>query len=148
MIRPATKDDIAPIVHMGETFYGVAGYREFADWDEFSFVDFVNRMIESDNGILLVLDHDGPVGMACAVVHPMFCNQRHRHCQEIFWWVNPNARGEDGLALLKALETTAQALGAGTLSMVALDDPQLAPMTRLYARQGYVPTEHTFVKRL
>ncbi len=148
MIRPATKADLAAIVHMGETFYGVAKYGEFAKWDEFSFADFVVRMIESDNGILVVLDIDGPVGMACAVIHPMFCNQRLRHCQELFWWVNPGARGEEALALLRALEGAARAQGAQTLSMVALDDPRLACMTRLYRREGYAPTEHTFVKRL
>ncbi len=62
---------------------------------------------------------------------------------EVFWWVEPEARGE-GLQLMKQAEAWARGRGAAAIQMIA-------PSTQvgvIYRRYGYAPIETTYSKRL
>lgn len=138
MIRSATVQDIPALLEMGRKFADEAGVTARVGWDDDSVVDMLEGLIDSPDGIVLVSERGMIGGMVYA--HPF--NSNVRVFVEVFW------RAEDGqgLALLAAAETQAEALGATKSVMVAMDGMERT--TRLYGRLGYAPCETQFMKEL
>lgn len=145
MIRLAGPEDIEDCVRMGRRFFEAAEVGRWFDLDE----DCVHRTMAflQREHFLAVLDRGGLVGMIGALAYPCWFNTAHTTAQELFWWVDPDHRGE-GHELLSALEAWALRRGCRTLEMICLDRSRPEALTRLYRRQGFEPKERTFVKEL
>lgn len=145
MIRKATHDDVDAVVAMGARFYETTTYK---DWSPFC-PDSSRTLVEMvvDEGVLLIAEEAGkPVGMVGLVVAPFFYNRALKAAYEVFWWVEPHARG--GLAawrLLKGIEPACRELGCASIQMTMLSSsPDQA--RALYERAGYRHTETSFTK--
>ena len=87
--------------------------------------------------------------MAAALAYPAYFNAGHIQAQELFWWVDEEARSSGaGRALLEALEGWARAVGAHSLTMISLAALDGERVAKLYERAGYRRSELTFIKRL
>ncbi len=148
MIRDATEDDIPEILVMGRKFFDLAGWPEIAEWDDASVTATLNHLIGSDDGVLLVVEHDGIVGMAGALLYPFYFNAKHRTGQELFWWAESGARGREALALFDALEDRAREQGAMSFAMITVEGLRSETLGRYYRRRGYRAAENTFIKSL
>jgi GNAT superfamily N-acetyltransferase len=147
MIRPAVREDIPRILEMGERFFETAGWPEVAAWDAESMARTLGFLIERDIGAVFVLDEGGDlVGMAGGMLNPFYFNAGHLTGQELFWWVEPEHRGQ-GRFLFDALEDWARAAGAQSFTMIALDRIKPEVMGRIYRARGYRAAEHSYIKR-
>lgn len=147
IVRRATESDLGFILRMGRDFFEVSGYRSVLEFDAGSFVRTVRRIMRSGRGVVLIGETTRPVGMAAGVLYPSYMNRAHLTGQELFWWVDPAARG-DGRDLLAALEGWARRNGARSFTMGALAAQRPAAVGSLYARSGYRPMENLYVRRL
>lgn len=146
MIRLATYADMDRCIEMARQFYEAAQLAEFS-FDEESAKRTFLHLVESDDGVLLVADKGGLVGMAAALCFPHYMNHSIKVAQELFWWVDQEQRGgTTGVRLLSALELWAKAKGCTTLTMVCL--PIESPAEAIYARTGYRPLERSYLKRV
>lgn len=146
MIREATLDDIPQMLVMGQRFFTAAGWDDIASYDPDSMERTMRFLIEGDSGVIFVLDDDGLVGMAGAMVNPFYFNASHLTGSELFWWVEPEHRGHGGL-LFDNLEAWAAGKGVQTFAFVAVDRLKPKVMGRLYEMRGYRASEHSYIKR-
>jgi hypothetical protein len=129
---------------MGAAFVAQTGYRAHMGVSVDAWTDLIAQLITRDDAFVAVSeDAQGVTGMIGGVVlaHPVM---GVRTASELFWWVNPTARGRAGLRLLQAFEAWARAQGAAVVQMIAPTEA----VGRLYARFGYVPVEMTYQRRL
>lgn len=147
MIRHATLADVPVCLDMGRAFFAATGVTEFP-FDDESGLATLRHLVESDDGALLVAEHEGElIGMAGALSYPHYMNHAARAAQELFWWVAPEFRGcTAGVRLLQALEVWAKDKGCATLTMICL--PIDSPAEGIYARTGYRPVERSYIKGL
>lgn len=148
MIRHATKDDIPACLELGRAFFDASGYSQETAYDPATTAATFTHLMESPDGVLLVAEVDSEViGMAAALAYPHYFNAKSRAAQELFWWVDPSARGgTSGVRLLQGLEAWARDSGCITLSMICLTID--SPAERVYQRTGYRASERTYIKRL
>jgi GNAT superfamily N-acetyltransferase len=66
---------------------------------------------------------------------------------EMFWWVQPEARGQ-GRSLLEAYEAWAGEQGARYLTMVHLSNSMPERLRKLYERRGYRESETHYIKEI
>jgi GNAT superfamily N-acetyltransferase len=142
-IRPAGIDDVPRLVDLGASFITQTGYAALLPINRDQMTALVERLLTSEDATLLVLETDaaviGMLAMYC-FPHPM---SGERIASEVFWWVEPAARGH-GLKLLAAAEMWAQTHGAAVCQMIA---PTTA-VERVYVRRGYVPVERLYQRRI
>ena len=148
MIREATLDDCREIAKKGERFFREAGWGDVAEYRVDDCERTLRHLVTSDDGILIVADVGGVVGMAGGMVSPLYFNFSHKTGQELFWWTAVNAPLRTGLQLLDAMEDAARAKGCHSWVMMSLDKMNPAIMARMYRKRGYRPSEHSFIKRL
>jgi len=145
MIRTATREDIESILDMGDRFFSATKYSALMDYSRDATKKTIEHLIEDDLGILLVLDSgQGVTGMVGALLYPFYMSGELTG-QELFWWSEDKGRGLD---LLKALEGKAGELGAKTFSMISLDGLDEERLDRIYQKNGYERSEHSYLKRL
>lgn len=145
MIRTATNDDIVHFIRMGRDFAVAAG----EPFDRESLVQHLEWIIDTENTTALVAETDaGIVGIIAGIFFPTFWDQSKITATEMWWWVDPQARGSKvGIELMNALESWARDNGAFRLSMMMIAG--VAPgIEKLYRRQGYRLHEQTFLKEL
>lgn len=130
------------MVEMGRRFFDASGYADITEYDGESFA----ATLANAPAIYLVVEVDGKlVGMAGALVYPLYFNTTHMTAQEMFWWVNPEHRGV-GSKLFDALEEEVKKAGAKSLTMIALET--ISWVGSYYEKRGFRPTERSFMRRL
>lgn len=142
MTRAATEDDLPACLRMGRAFAAAAGL----DADDESMIVTLRSLM--DGGGLFVTG--SPLhGMAGVLVYRAYFNAAQVSAQELFWWVDEDARRSGaGRSLLTAIEAYAREAGAHTLTMIALDDVDGERVGAFYRSEGYRPLERNFVKVL
>lgn len=142
LTRTATDDDLPDCLRMAREFCKAAGL----PGDDGSMLATLRTLM--DAGGLFVTG--SPVhGMAGVLVYPAYFNTSRIAAQELFWWVDPDARRSGaGRALLGAIEAYARQAGAHTLTMICLDDVDGDRVAAFYRSEGYRPLERNFVKVL
>lgn len=146
-VRRATPDDMPALLRMGRSFHETTPYADVAyDPDSIRFI--CTQLMES--GVLLVAEIKGAaVGVVGAVMAPLFMNRDALICSEVFWWVDPEARGSGaGKEMAKQLETICREAGVYRLAMVAIHAPGIEQVESMYQRLGFEPTENTWTKVL
>lgn len=148
MIRDGEVTDFDALIRMGRKFHAAADAGDIPPFDELSFRRTVSWLIESPDGILLVIDQGGVQGMVGGMVYPAWFNHACQLGQEIFWWAESQVRGKEAMELRRAFESRTRALGAASVIMVSLAGMRDEGMARLYRMEGYRPMEHTFIRSL
>lgn len=143
MIRNALEDDIPQIVSMGRLAFEAGGYQRFVDFNAFSAAVSARAFIGDPNVAFVVFERNRLVGMAAALIAPLYFNRDKRLAQEIFWWVEPDHMRRTKV-LLAGLEEAARSLGAHVMLLPSLT----LSTSRLYQRMGYRPMEHYHMKAL
>ena len=83
------------------------------------------------------------------VVFPMFMNSKTTIAQELFWWVDEEARKTGaGIKILKQTEKLAKEHGAEALMMLSLSDLNGKKIGKLYESLGYKQKEQTYMRVL
>lgn len=149
MIRQAGLGDFDSVLPLAERFFEASQYGSIMQFDPESFRRTFEHLLAGD-GVCLLAEHGGRlVGMAGALAYPFYFNAAHKTGQELFWWVEPAARGSTvGARLFKGLESWARSVGCKTFSMICLDSLKPAKVAAMYIRSGYRASEHTFIKEL
>jgi len=141
MIRQATAEDVPRLVEMGRRFRSETGYAKVLAENPAKMAELATQLAAS--GGLLVSEREGElVGMLGYVVYPHFISGEST-AGEVFWWVEPEHRGE-GLKLLKEAERRAKAVGAEKMQMIAPTDR----VATLYLRLGYEFVEASYQRAL
>lgn len=142
MIRRATDADIPRLVEMGRRFLKESPYHRHIAENPQQMAELGRQLMKNAGG-LLISEHDGQItGMFGFVVYDHFMSGE-RVAGEVFWWVEPEARG-DGVKLLRTAEQEARNAGAKAMQMIAPDEH----VAGFYARLGYIPVEMTYQRSL
>jgi GNAT superfamily N-acetyltransferase len=89
------------------------------------------------------------VSFGSLILSPVYFNHAHISSEELFWWADPDCNYPGiGMKLKKAMEQEAKNRGALSIQMKSVDALNGERMARLYIRDGYKPSEHSFIKRL
>lgn len=146
MIRHAVLADLPELLRMGKAFHSVTGVADLIPLDEDTLAQtFLNLM---EHGVILVVEgEDGLVGATGALLHPHYFNASHITGQELFWWIDPEHRGQGG-ELFNALEQWVKDQGAHSFGMIALDALEPERVGLIYRRRGYRPTEHCYLREM
>lgn len=147
LVRFATPDDIPAIARLGREFHAQAGWIDVFEYSEDDCAASLSALMASDAFICLVADDGDIVGMASGIVSPVYFNHAHKSGEELFWWVSSDAPAMTGMKLLTALEQAAESMGCQSWQMKSVDRLNGDRMGRVYARRGYRPSEHTYIKR-
>lgn len=107
-----------------------------AQFDMFFKMDTVSALVMEENGEL--------IGTIVGVFGPlMFCEGVV--AQEMVWYVKPEHRGLNGLRLIREFENVAKFIGCSAIIMIGMDKD---PANNFYIKDGYVPLQNNFYKRL
>ena len=144
MIRLAIESDLPELLRMSESFFDKSGY---ADLTTFSKEDSTKTLMHLiDAGTLLT---DGKSLMLGFLVFPLFVNMQTIVAQELFWWVDEEARkGGQGIKLLKSAEKLAKEKGATALMMLSIKELDGEKINKLYSALGYTEREQTYMRAL
>jgi len=149
-IREALINDLDGITDCAERFFAYAKYTENGlPLDRDSFKSMVRGVIESENGIvLLLMDKLYVAGGIAGSVLPWGFNKSIKFCHELFYWVDEKYRGRKSLELLIKYEKKAMSLGANKSIMISVNTDLKDKVNLLYKRMGYVENEQQFIKAL
>lgn len=147
VVRQATVADIPAIVALGQTFLKTTAYGHLLGRVADRSLETVCRLCFEHGAIFIADDEGGALGFIAllGVPHPF---TGEGFADEIAWFVEPSARGEQrvGPLLLGAAELWATSRGFGMIKMVAPADHPI--VGRYYRRRGYTEAETTYYKRL
>lgn len=146
-IRLANKDDLEGIARLGQLFFNETSFKNFTHYDPESVIQFLNALLDSDEGVIVVATIDNEmIGMCAAVLYPIYFNLKDKGAQELFWWVNPEHRGTTGKHMLRLMESEVKRRGAASFTMIALEAVEPVRTGKIYKRQGYETIEHHYIK--
>jgi GNAT superfamily N-acetyltransferase len=141
LIRLATSADVPRLVEMGQRFRRETTYSQHLAENPEQMEKLLEQLMSSDG--VLVSEREGVlVGMIGYIVYSHFLSG-DTVAGEVFWWVEPEARG-DGLRLLREAERRAKERGARHLQMIA----PTAQVAHVYERLGFTYVESTYQKTL
>jgi GNAT superfamily N-acetyltransferase len=141
LIRAGCSLDVPRLVEMGRRFRASTDYHRHLTENPGKMAELAEQLCVL--GGLLVSEREGQlVGMFGYVLFPHFLSGEVI-AGEVFWWVEPEHRGE-GLKLLRAAEKRAKEAGAQRMQMIAPTDQVGA----VYERCGYEFVESAYQKTL
>lgn len=144
-VRQAVPVDLPRLIEMGRNFFLASKYSDVTTFSETWFAASMKKVMEE--GVLVVATKGREVvGMAAALVYPFYFSGEMT-AQEMFWWVEPEHRGV-GMELLEALIDGVKDRGAKSLSMIALDALDVEKVSGIYEKEGFRPSERSFIKRI
>lgn len=146
MIIQAVASDLVNCVPLAKEFHQI--YDPGIEFCEKSFIDFWTAMLQQDGFMLLWEHKDGDIiGGAGGVVTNLQTSSQ-AVCIEMFWWVDPEFRGDIGLKLFNAFELEAKERGAKRLLMAYMANSMPDKLERFYRAKGFVPFEYHVIKQL
>ena len=149
-VRRAETADMPSCLNMTARFHAASPISGVAPFDRDGMAVTLRGMIANPRaGIWLALLDGKPVGIAGALLYPLYFNPAYEVAQELFWWLNPDARGSGaGEKLFQTLQTWAKDNGASAVFMIALADNRVGKMDSFYKRAGFQPMERTYMKEV
>lgn len=147
IIEKATLSDLNDLVTMGRDFFYEAEWDKLYEWNDSSAAIALTNLINNPDGIVyLAKKENQSIGMASALLYPIWYNTDIITAQEFFFYVMPEYRKGTGHLLKTEIENEAQLRGARTMVFGSVEG--MPSLNNYYARTGYIPSEHTFIKRL
>jgi GNAT superfamily N-acetyltransferase len=149
VIRHAVTEDAKQIAILGYRFHEQAAWADIFNYNVGDCIASLEHFIGQPNFVCMVAEVDTNfVSFGSLVLSPVYFNHLHISAEELFWWSDPESEYVGiGRKLKKALEKEAQDRGASSIQMKSIDLLNGSKMARLYARDGYRPSEHSFIKR-
>lgn len=149
-IREATDADVPAIATLAEHFLATPYARTYLGASRAGLELFTTYLLEQPLCTVIVAQLEETcelVGFIALLGGGSPLDEAHAVCEELAWWVEPDARGAGrvGARLLDAAEAWARAHGLKWLKMVA---PHQSRVGRFYERRGYVPVETAYSKGL
>jgi hypothetical protein len=150
IIRHATIDDAEQIAILGAIFHEKAFGDDILEYDINDCIVSLEGFIGQPNFICMVADVGGRfVSFGSLVLSPVYFNHSHISCEELFWWADPESNYPGiGMKLKKRMEEEAKNRGALSIQMKSISALNGERMANLYVRNGYKPSENSFIKRL
>lgn len=150
VIRHATMDDAEQIAVLGAKFHEQALWSDVFNYSISDCITSLEHFIGLPNFVCMVADEGGRfISFGSLVLSPVYFNHLHISAEELFWWADPETKHLGiGRKIKKALEEEARSRGASSVQMKSVDLLNGNRMAKLYARDGYRPSEHSFIKRL
>lgn len=150
IVRQSNYLDWPDILRMGKLFTSMSDVSKFAEYDETGLLSWLASIASNESIKIFVAEDDRKiVGMSAGIIFPVFWAPKTFLGQELFWWVDKDARTSPAGKMLKLeLEKWAVSKGASGFYMVCLHDDRSESIGKLYQRSGYHPTEHTYLKVL
>ena len=146
-VRQACPEDLGELLRMAKAFHEASCYAETVEVDLRSFADTVARLATEAGVVLVAQRGEEVVGMAAAMATPHWFNNAHLTGQELFWWVDPAARGtRAGFMLMRGLEQWAKDAGCRTFHMASTANLAPDKLARVYQRMGYRPQDIYYTK--
>lgn len=146
-IIKATLEDLDSLISMGYAFFLEAKWDEFYEWDDLSASSALIKLINNPDAIVYVAKENGiAIGMASALLYPLWYNTNIITGQEFFLYVQPDKRNGVGHKLKSQLESDIRDKGARTGIMGSVET--MPSLDEYYIRSGYALSEKTFIKRL
>jgi len=143
--RVATKKDLPLLLPIAFDFIKDLKHPSNIEIDKESVEGTLKHLISDDNSTI-ILSENGLIG---GMVFPYFFNTNVMTAQELFWWVDDEARGSsEGTDLLEAFNVWAKEKGASSLTMVHLENDNSSKMENFYISQGYSPVETSYVRAI
>jgi hypothetical protein len=150
VIRHATFEDAEQIAYLGCMFHEQAFGNDILEYDIDDCIVSLEGFIGQPNFICMVADVGGRfVSFGSLILSPVYFNHSHISCEELFWWADPESNYPGiGMKLKKAMEEEAKDRGALSIQMKSISALNGERMANLYIRNGYKPSESSFIKRL
>lgn len=150
VIRHATFEDAEQIAMLGFKFHEQAFWDDILEYSIDDCVVSLEGFIGQPNFICMVADVGGKfVSFGSLILSPVYFNHSHISCEELFWWADPESNYPGiGMKLKKRMEEEAKDRGALSIQMKSINALNGDRMANLYIRNGYRPSEHSFIKRL
>lgn len=148
IVRAATAEDLPQYIALARMFHAASPMHNVIAFDDEGYSQFYLQAIEMPTaGVWLAELDKEVVGIAGALLYPMYFNPSALVVQELWWWLTPKARGSGaGGKMFKQIELWTKEKNAVALFMIALEDARAKKMEHLYVRAGFKPMERTFMK--
>ena len=150
IVRTATAEDLPQYIALARMFHAASPMHNVIPFDDEGYSQFYLQAIEMPTvGVWLAEIDEEVVGIAGALLYPMYFSPNTLVAQELWWWLTPKSRGSGaGAKMFKQIEDWAKDNGAAAVFMIALEDSRAKKMEHLYARAGFRPMERTFIKEV
>ncbi len=150
IVRQANEHDADGYTEAAAKFHSASPMHGVIAFDPDGYKQFFLQSLKNDSVGIWVCEVDNKVAGICgAISYPLYFNPSSLVVQELWWWLDPVARGSGaGSKMFKQIEQWAKAKNADALFMIALEDERASKMERLYARAGFKPMERTFIKEV
>lgn len=133
------------MLEMGKRFFDASGYAEITEYDPDTFLATLRA---ASGSVILVVEKEGViVGMALALIFPLYFNAKHTFAQEVLWWIDPEHRGI-GSKLFDALVAESKARGAQSMSVTATETLEPERVGGFYMKRGFRLADHSYIKKL
>ena len=130
---------------MAKRFWKLTHYDDA--FDAYHVMEMVKLAAQSK--LLLIHDVDDTVqGFIAGIAIPLLGNGNVVQVTELAYWINPEHRGNDGIALLVALEKAAEKVGAKYINMIAMESSAPWQAVAIYEARQYQKIETTYCKEL
>lgn len=138
MIRDAVMEDIPTLVAMGERFRSNSPYEKYLSENPECMTRLGERLLNREG--LLVSEVGGRIiGMLGFYIYRHFISDELT-AGEVFWWVDKEYRGKDGIKLFLEMKRRSAAVGVKRIQMIAPSDK----VADFYRRLGFEFVESTF----
>jgi GNAT superfamily N-acetyltransferase len=150
IVRNAIAEDFPRYLPLAQAFHAASPVHGVIPFDDEGYANFFLQAVQNPSmGVWLAEDDGKIVGIAGALLYPMYFSPSSMVVQELWWWLTPQVRGKGaGKAMYDMIESWAIANNATALFMIALEDDRVGKMANLYTRKGFRPMERTFIREV
>lgn len=150
IVRDATIDDLPEYLMLAQAFHAASPMNGVVAFDTDGYSQFyLSAIVNPSMGIWITEIDKRPVGIAGALLYPLYFNPSTLVAQELWWWLTLEARGTGaGSKMFSHIEKWSIENKANAIFMIALEDAKVEKMAKLYKRSGYIPMERTFMKEV
>lgn len=147
MFIRAGVNDLKDCLPCAESFHRV--YDPSVEFSCDAFLRYWESILSTGQGFMIMVEHkDGDIVGGVGGVIANFMTSDVKNCIEMFWWVDPEFRGEVGLKLYKEFEAEAKRMGAERLLMAYMQNSDPDRLARFYKSKGFTPWEYHVIKDL
>lgn len=145
MYLHATKADLKDCVPCAKAFHDV--YDPGVEFCEKSFIDYWESLLDSNTGFMILIEHrDGDVIGGVGGVVTNFQTSAVKNSIEMFYWVDPEFRGEVAIKLYNEFIAESKRRGATRVLMAYMERSDPERMKRFYLAKKFVPFEYHMLK--